>query len=471
MALPDRTRTLLTPLVLALALLGGCVNLAPDYQRPAAPVASQWPTSPGQGATGNAADMGWQQFFLEPRLQQVVELALNNNRDLRVAALNIDKARATYRIQDAERYPAISASASNTRERTVTSAGTTTGGSQSVQVGFSSYELDFFGRLRNLSDASLQDYFALQETQRSTQISLVAEVANAWLTLAADRQHLALAQETYQSQQVSYGLLERSHALGGQSGLELAQQQSAVQSARVDVASYTASVQQDRNTLELLLGTPLPDHLLPERQTPGSVAQLLEVPAQLPSSVLQQRPDVLAAEHTLQAANADIGAARAAFFPSITLTAQAGTASTSLSGLFSGGSGVWSFSPAINLPIFNAGSNQASLDAAKTERDIQLATYEKAIQTAFKEVADALAQRSTLAEQLAAQQALTDATQKSYSLSQALFNAGAKGYLDVLDSQRSLYSAQQDLITLGLSEQSNRISLYKVLGGGWKASS
>ncbi len=471
MARPNRTRTLLTPLVLALALLGGCVNLAPDYQRPAAPVASQWPTTARQGATGNAADMGWQQFFLEPRLQQVVELALNNNRDLRVAALNIDKARATYRIQDAERYPAISASASSTRERTVTSAGTATAGSQSVQVGFSSYELDFFGRLRNLSDASLQDYFALQETQRSTQISLVAEVANAWLTLAADRQHLALAQETYQSQQVSYGLLERSHALGGQSGLELAQQQSAVQAARVDVASYTAAVQQDRNALELLLGTPLPDALLPERQTPGNVAQLLEVPAQLPSSVLQQRPDVLAAEHTLQAANADIGAARAAFFPSITLTAQAGTASTSLSGLFSGGSGVWSFSPAINLPIFNAGSNRASLDAANTERDIQLATYEKAVQTAFKEVADALAQRSTLAEQLAAQQALTDATQKSYSLSQALFNAGAKGYLDVLDSQRSLYSAQQDLITLGLSEQSNRISLYKVLGGGWKASS
>lgn len=468
MALPDFPRTLLTPLALAVALLGGCVNLAPDYQRPEAPVAEQWPTASDKTASVNAADIGWQQFFVEPRLKQTVALALSNNRDLRVAALNIDKARAAYRIQDAERFPAISATASNSRERSVSSSGTTTSGSQSVQVGFSSYELDFFGRLRNLSEASLQDYFALQETQRSTQISLVAEVANAWLTLAADKQHLALAQQTFQSQQVSYGLLERSHALGGRSGLELSQQQSSVQSARVDVASYSAQVQQDRNALELLLGTSLPDALLPDDQPVTSAAQLLDVPAELPSSVLQQRPDVLAAEHTLQGANADIGAARAAFFPSISLTAQAGTASTSLSGLFSGGSGVWSFAPSLNLPLFNAGSNQASLDSAKAEREIQVATYEKAVQTAFKEVADALAQRSTLGEQQAAQQALTDATQKSYDLSQALFNAGAQGYLDVLDAQRSLYSAQQDLITLGLSEQSNRISLYKVMGGGWK---
>ncbi|MFQ6591046.1 MULTISPECIES: efflux transporter outer membrane subunit [Pseudomonas] len=462
--------SLLTSLMLSLALLGGCVNLAPDYHRPDAPVAGQWPTITPH-SMANAADIGWRQFFIDSRLKQIVELALSNNRDLRVAALNIEKARATYRIQDAERFPAISATASDTRQRSISSVGTTTSDSKSVQVGFSSYELDVFGRLRNLSDASLQDYLALQETRRSTQISLVAEVATAWLTLAADQQHLALAQDTLKSQQSSYDLLERSHALGGRSGLELAQQQSSVQSARVDVASYATSVQQDRNALELMLGTTLPANLLPDNAAVSNVAQLLDVPAGLPSSVLQQRPDVLSAEHTLQRANANVGAARAAFFPSISLTAQAGIASTSLSGLFKGGSGVWSFAPSLNLPIFNAGSNQASLDSAKAEHEIQVATYEKAVQTAFKEVADALAQRSTLAEQTSAQQALTDATKRSYDLSQALFKAGAQGYLNVLDAQRSFYSAQQDLITLGLSEQSNRISLYKVLGGGWKASS
>nr|WP_314557979.1 efflux transporter outer membrane subunit [uncultured Pseudomonas sp.] len=470
MALRDSFHTLPLLLALATALLGGCVNLAPDYHRPDAPVPERWPTDTSPG-TADVAEIGWQQFFIEPRLRQTVALALSHNRDLRVAALNIEKARATYRIQDAERFPAISAAASSSRERSVSSLGTTTATTQSIQVGFSSYELDFFGRLRNLSEASLQDYFALQETRRSTQISLVAEVATAWLTLAADQQHLRLAQDTFRSQQNSYDLLERSHAIGGRSGLELVQQQRSVQSARVDVATYSTSVQQDRNALELLLGTTVPDDLLPDSAKVADVAQLLEVPAGLPSSVLQRRPDVLSAEHKLQSANADIGAARAAFFPSISLTAQAGTASTSLSGLFGGGSGIWSFTPSINLPLFNAGSNQASLDSAKAEREIQVATYEKTVQTAFREVADALAQRGTLAEQTVAQQALTDATQRSYDLSQALFKAGAQDYLNVLDAQRSLYSAQQDLITLGLSEQSNRISLYKVLGGGWKASS
>ncbi|ANI14783.1 transporter [Pseudomonas citronellolis] len=457
-------RTSPLPLLLAL-LLGGCVNLAPDYQRPAAPVAAQWPGAAPAGAS--QADVDWREFFVDACLRDTVARALANNRDLRVAALNVEYQRAQYRIQRAELFPAVSASAEGTRQRALSDGTTAVSSQYSVGLGVSSYELDLFGRLRNLKDAALEDYLALEQTRRSTQISLVAEVASAWMTLAADQQLLKLARDTHASQQKTYELVQRSHGLGGESGLSLAQARSTVESARAEAASYASQVEQDRNALELLVGERLDASLLPG-DTGLDAALLVTVPAGLPSSLLQRRPDVLAAEHTLKAANADIGAARAAFFPSVSLTASGGSASGELSGLFKSGSRAWSFAPSISLPIFDAGSNQAGLDAAKITRDIDVANYEKALQTAFSEVADALSVRSHINERLDAQRELTAATDKSYDLSLALYKQGSDSFLEVLDAQRSLYSAQQTLISLELAEQVNRVTLYKVLGGGWQ---
>jgi len=459
---PSRLTLLLPALVLA-----GCVNLAPDYQQPQAPIPQQWPTSAELGSA--SAQIGWQAFFLDARLRQVIEQALANNRDLRVAALNVEKARALYRVQRAEQLPTINAAGSGTHSRTPASLSGTgsarTTHQYSAELGLSGYELDLFGRIRNLSEAALEDYLALEETRRSTQISLLAEVANAWLTLAADRDLLKLAEDTLSSQQSSYELQQRSHALGNTSGLTLAQAQTTVESARVDVAAYQSQVQQDLNALNLLVGTSLSEELLPLGLSEGS-AELLEIPAGLPSSLLQRRPDVLAAEHGLKSANADIGAARAAFYPSISLTAGAGTSSAALSGLFTSGSGAWNFAPSISLPIFDAGANRANLQVAERELDIQLATYEKTLQDAFREVADVLAERGTLRQRMEAQQALTEATARSQQLADALYLNGASSYLDALDAQRELYAAQQNLISLQLTEQSNRIALYRVLGGG-----
>ena len=454
-------------LLLPALLLAGCVNLAPDYQQPQAPIPQQWPASAELGSA--SAQIGWQAFFLDARLKQVIEQTLANNRDLRVAALNVEKARALYRVQRAEQLPTLNAGGSGTHSRTPASLSGTGSASTTHQysaaLGLSGYELDLFGRIRNLSDAALEDYLALEETRRSTQISLLAEVANAWLTLAADRDLLKLAEDTLTSQQASYELQQRSHALGNTSGLILAQAQTTVESARVDVAAYQSQVQQDLNALNLLAGSQLAEELLPGGLSENS-AELLDVPAGLPSSLLQQRPDVLAAEHGLKSANADIGAARAAFFPSISLTASAGSSSAALSGLFTGGSGAWNFAPSISLPIFDAGSNRANLQAAESEGDIQLATYEKTLQSAFREVADVLAERGTLRQRMDAQRALTEATARSQNLADALYRNGASSYLDALDAQRELYAAQQNLISLQLTEQSNRIALYRVLGGG-----
>ena len=458
------------PLLAVLALLGGCINLAPQYERPEAPVAEQWlaPASTPKGQV--AADIEWQQFFTDSRLARLQTLALSNNRDLRLAALNVEKAQAQYRIQRAESLPSIDASVSGTHSRTPgslsNSGSATTTHDYSAQLGLSSYEVDLFGRVQNLQDEALEDYLALTETRRSTQISLVAEVATAWLTLAADNERLHLAQETLRSQLATYELTQRSHALGGSSGLSVAQAQTTVESARADAAAYESQILQDRNALRLLVGSDVPEELLPG-STLESAAALVQVPAELPSSLLQRRPDVLAAEHTLKSANIDIGAARAAFFPSISLTASAGSSSSALSSLFKSGSGAWSFAPSVSLPIFDGGSNRATLDAAKTEREIQVQTYQQTLQSAFKEVADALAVRSTLDRRIEAQQALTDASRKSFELSDALYRGGSQSYLEALDAQRSLYSAQQDLISLRLTEQSNRVTLYKVMGGGW----
>ncbi|MEF7614647.1 efflux transporter outer membrane subunit [Aquincola sp. MAHUQ-54] len=469
----------LAAIALAAVLAAGCANLAPGYTRPEAPVPAAWPALPAASpaAPGTAvvpgaaaAELGWRDFFIDDRLRRLIELTLVQNRDLRVAALNIERARAQYRIQAAAELPAVNATGSATRQHQPASVSSTgqarTTGQYSAQLALASYEIDVFGRVRNLSEAALQSFFASESTRRSTQISLVADTAAAWLTLAADQQRLALAQQTLKAREDSYGLTRRAYELGGQSGLTLIQAQTTVDTARVDVAAYTAQVQQSRNALNLLAGAPVPAELLPGGPI-APVAALIEVPPDLPSTVLQQRPDVIAAEHQLQGSHASIGAARAAFFPRITLTAAAGVASNGLSALFDGGNGAWSFVPSITLPIFNAGSNEANLRVAEVQRDIQLATYEKTLQTAFREVADALAQRSTLGERLAAQQSLADATGRTLELSQARFRSGADSYLEVLDAQRSLYAAQQTLITLRLAEQTNRLTLYRVLGGGW----
>ena len=447
--------------ILATLALSGCINLAPDYQQPEAPVPTEWQAT----VSGDVAeDIQWQQFFTDSRLAKLQTLALANNRDLRLASLNIEKAQAQYRIQRAAAFPTIDAGVSGTHARTA-SSGTTH--DYTAQLGLSSYEVDVFGRVQNLQDEALEAYLALTETRRSTQISLVAEVGTAWLTLAADNERLQLAEDTLASQQATYELTQRSHALGGSAALAVAQAQTTVESARGDVAEYQSQILQDRNALRLLVGSDIPDALLPGSRL-QSAAALVQVPAELPSSLLQRRPDVLAAEHNLKSANIDIGAARAAFFPSISLTANAGSASSALSSLFKAGSGAWTFTPSISVPIFDAGSNRATLDAAKVEKEIQVQTYQQTLQTAFKEVADALAVRSTLDQRLAAQPALTDASQKSFELSDALYRAGSQSYLEALDSQRSLYSAEQDLITLRLAEQSNRVTLYKVMGGGWQ---
>jgi multidrug efflux system outer membrane protein len=466
----------LLSLVLA-AVLSGC-TLMPSYERPAVPVPANYPTENAADTAGSpaAADVGWRDFFADERLRQIIALALSNNRDLRVAVLNIEKSRAQYRIQESELFPAVNASGSGSASRTPADLSQTgqaeIGRQYSAEVGFSAYELDLFGRVRSLNTQAAQQFLATEEARRATHISLVAEVVSDYLTLAADQERLKLAQSTFQSQSDSYGLTQRSYEVGSASGLSLRQAQTSVERARVDVARYTSQVAQDRNALALIVGTQVPTDLLPTglADAVGALGARSDVPAGLPSALLQRRPDVLQAEHELQAANANIGAARAAFYPSITLTASAGSSSSELGNLFKAGSGVWSFAPQISLPIFDGGRNRGNLDSARIGRDIGVAQYEKAIQTAFREVADALAQRGTLDQQLDAQQALVDATNESYKLSDARFRRGVDSYLNVLDSQRSLYDAQQNLIGTQLSRVLNLVTLYKALGGGWAES-
>lgn len=465
----------LTALAAAL-LLSGCVNLAPRYERPAAPVPAHYPDAPADagsnGATSGAAnaDVGWRTFFADAKLRGLIELALDNNRDLRVAVLNIAQARAQYRIQDAATLPTLSASGSGTATRTPASLSATgealTSHQYSATLGVSAYELDLFGRVRNLSAQALEQYLATEEARRSTQISLVAEVATAYLTWAADLERLALARETLRSQSDTYTLTQRSFELGSASALTLRQVQTSVDSARVDVARYTGQIAQDRNALALLLGAPVPGELAPGALGDGPGA-LPELPAGLPSELMLRRPDLLQSEHKLKAATANIGAARAAFYPRISLTASAGSGSADLSGLFKGGSGTWTFLPQVSLPIFDGGSNRASLDSAIAGRDIAVAQYEQAIQSAFREVADALAQREALSGQLQAQQSLVEASGDALKLSDARFARGVDSYLDVLDAQRSWYGAQQTLIGMRLSRLTNGVTLYKALGGGW----
>ncbi len=458
---------------LAATLLGAC-SMIPVFERPAAPVPASFPQAAPTEASAVAplADtIAWRDYFADERLREVIALALDNNRDLRVAALNIERARAQYGIQRADLFPSIAVSGGQSAQRVPADLSSTQQADinrqYSANLGFASYELDFFGRVRSLEEQALQTYLGTEEARRSAQISLVAEVANAWLRLAADRERLALAQRTQHTRQESLDLVRRSFELGAVSALDVHQADTLLQSARADAARFETVVAQDQNALAQLVGAGVPATLLPDGLE-RAVATVAELPAGVPSEVLTRRPDILQAERALLAANASIGAARAAFFPRITLTATAGTASSTLDGLFDGGSGAWSFVPQLRLPIFEAGRLQASLDLAEIQRDINVAQYEKAIQSAFREVADALAERATMTERIDARRKQVAATQESLKLSDARYRGGVDSYLSLLDAQRSLYAAELELIGVRFSEATNRVELYKALGGGWQ---
>ncbi|MFC0407276.1 efflux transporter outer membrane subunit [Roseomonas elaeocarpi] len=473
-----RCPTSLRPGVLALAtLLGGC-TLIPDYDRPTPPVPAQWPQGAAYGAPqpgeSTADSIGWEDFFLDPGLRRLVLIALENNRDLRVAALNVQAADAQYRVQRGDLFPQIAATADLESQQTSASVARTpnpqTIRTWSVGGSFSTWEIDLFGRIRSLTTAAQETVFANAENQRATQISLVAEVANAYIALLADRQLLALTRQTLASQEESYRLTQAATLGGTDTALTLRQAETSVETARVNLALYTREVAQAENALALLLGQPVPADL-PDSTTLDTPLVMTQLPAGLSSEVLLRRPDIVAAEHNLLSANANIGAARAAFFPSITLTSSYGSSAASLAQLFKPGSGSWSFSPQITLPIFTGGINQATLDYEKIQKSVEVATYEKAIQSGFREVSDALAARGTYGNQLAAQQRLTDAYADSYRLAQLRFRSGVDNYLTTLDSQRELYAAQQALITLKQEQLENQVTLYKVLGGGWQQAS
>ncbi len=426
--------------------------------------------------------MGWRQFFPDPGMQRLIELALANNRDLRVAALNVQATQAQYRVQRATLFPSVALTGLEQVEKYPSgvsatqgaAAGVSTGG-QTIRfyeagVGFTSYEIDFFGKIRSLNRVAFEKYLSTEETRRSTQLSLIAQVVSAYLAVLADETILKVTRETLQSQTASYDLTKRSLDAGTTTALAFRQAASTVDTAKANLAAYTRQAAQDRNALVLLIGGSLPADISFEADL-GTVNLSADLPAGIPSQVLANRPDVLSAEHTLIAANADIGAARAAFFPSITLTGSYGSASTQLSGLFKAGSSAWTFTPQISLPIFAGGANKANLDLSKIEKDINVAQYEKALQTAFREVDDALAARQTLDDQLTAQRAVLEDTSQSYQLADLRFKSGVDSFLPVLDAQRALYAAQQSVISLELIRLQNMATLYKALGGGMQEAS
>jgi multidrug efflux system outer membrane protein len=477
------SRPLATVLAAALAA-GGCSGLAPRYEQPPAPIAGEWPiaattattegaaeVAPGQPVPVHAtADVGWRDFFTDERLEQLVALALENNRDLRAAVLNVERARAFWAIRRADRLPSVDGAAVGVRQR-LPSSQTGTGDAETIsgytlQVGVTSYELDLFGRVNNLSQAALERYFATEEARRATQIALAAEVASAYVRLASDLELVKVAIETLDSQEASYRLTQQRYERGAVSGLEVSQAQTTVESARVDLARFRGDAAQSRHLLTFLVGTAIDPSLLPSGFD-FAVTGLRPVPAGLPSAALLRRPDVQAAEHQLIAAHADIGAARAAFLPRISLTGTAGASSDELSSLFDGGSGIWSFIPRIDVPIFQGGRLRANLRVAETDRAIAVADYERAIQAGFREVSDALALSTTLHDQIVAHDALVAAARRAYELSEARYDAGRDSYFVLLDSQRIYYRAQQGRIVTRYQEQANRIELYRALGGGW----
>jgi len=455
-------------LAVATLSLAACTTLIPPYERPAAPVPPTYPPDVTPASTPGAepaADVDWQRFFADPRLKRLIELAIANNRDLRVAVLNIEQARAIYQIRRSEELPTVGIGASASRAAVGNGVATV----YAVGLALSSYELDLFGRVRDLSEAALSQYFATAETRKAVQISLIASVANAYLTLLADEVQLRVTRDTLATREEGTRINKLRFDNGAASELDYRQAESLLEGARAALAQSLRQRALDENALQLLVGQPLPADLPPP--LPLGAAQIpADVPPGLPSDLLERRPDIRAAERQLLATNANIGAARAAFFPRITLTANLGTASGDLSGLFKGGSFAFTGTAQLLQPIFDYGRNQANLDAARVNFNIAVAQYERSIQNSFREVADALAGRATLGEQLRAQTAQTKALETTYRLADLRYRAGAASYLEALDAQRLLFVSQLSEVQTQALQLQNMVLLYRALGGGWKDS-
>lgn len=475
------TKTL-TTLLLVAGVLSGC-TLAPHYDRPAAPVAATFPAAPEgyataevkTGETRRASDIGWREFFRDPRLQALIATAIDNNRDLRTAALRIEEARAQYQVQRADLLPTVNGNAGYQRGQFSSlsvvpgsgNAQTFTGSTYQVGLSISQYELDFFGRVRSLSNAALAQYFSTEEARRAAHISLVSEVAKAYLSERALAEQYDIARDTLAARQSTYDLARRRFDAGATSALDLRDNESLVAQARVSAAQLARQRAQAQNALEVLVGKPIAGIAdLPAPMKLSDERIISDIPEGLPSDLLEQRPDIRQAEQQLLSANANIGAARAAFFPRITLTANAGTISPSFSGLFDAGTKTWSFAPQLVLPIFDTGRNLSNLDLANVRKNIEIANYEKTIQVAFSEVADALVARGTLEEQVAGQAQQRDAEAARFELSRMRFRSGVASYLDELDAQRQLFNAEQALVQARQLRLVNAIDLYRALGGG-----
>jgi multidrug efflux system outer membrane protein len=455
------------PLIL---VLGAC-TLAPEYQRPESPVTEEWPTGAAYAQdepdAPQAIDLKWQDFFADETLREIIQQALDNNRDLRLAALAVERAQGIYGISRGDLFPSLAADGGGTRQRRsadLTEPGQPRTTSQySANLGFAAWELDFFGRIRSLSEQALEEYLATDEGRHGVQIALISQVARTYFMLAADRENLALARSTLDTQLAAYTLVKRRFEVGTASLLDVKQAQIPIDMARADVARYTQLTAQDINALVLLAGAPVPEERLPAGL--AAAGMLKDVAAGMRSDVLLLRPDVMAAEHRLRGAYASIGAARAALFPRITLTGSLGVASGELSSLFGGHTGTWLFAPQFSMPIFDT-RLWAALRVSRTDREIALAQYEKTVQTAFREVADALAVRGTVDEQLAAQESLTATVADTSRLAEKRYDSGIDSYLTVLDAQRSHFAARQSLVTLRFAKLAAQIQLYAALGGG-----
>lgn len=463
-------------MVAGLALLAGGCMLAPEYQRPAPPVPGSFASrdirqpepSAGDVLVDEVSGVGWRDAFSDPELQLLIETALSNNRNLRQTALNVAAYQARYRIQRSALAPAVSGTGSGTRQRVSDGDSEVTTETYSLAVGIPSWEIDFFGRLRSLKEQALEQYLAMEESHRSARVSLVAEVAATYLNLLADRELLKISEQTRRVEEESYKLVQYRVNDGIGDRLDLAQARTSLEAVKANLPLYRRQVAQDIHYLTLLTGQELPAELIEGDRVLTDVKLITVLPSSLDSTVLLHRPDIMAAEHKLRGANANIGAARAAFFPRVSLTAAAGVMSTEIADLFGDTSGTWSFSPTISIPIFNAGKLEAELDAARIQTDIDVVEYEYAIQNAFREVSDALAALGTYGEQLAARQANLEANEEYYRHARNRYEEGIDSFLTLLDAQRSLYAARQSYLALQLDSVKNRVNLYKVLGGGWK---
>ncbi|MFH3158549.1 efflux transporter outer membrane subunit [Citrobacter portucalensis] len=448
----------------AIFVLAGC-SLAPDYQRPALPVPQQFSLSQNSlvSAPGEYQDTGWRTFFVDDQVKALIGEALINNRDLRMATLKVQEARAQYGVTDADRYPQITAGSSGTYSGKLKGDSST---DREFEAGLNlSFDLDFFGRLKNMSEAERQNFFASEEARRAVHILLISNVSQSYFNQRLAYAQLQVAEETLQNYQRSYAFVEKQLITGSTNVLALEQARGVIESTRSEIAKRKGELAQANNALQLLLGTygKLPDD---QARSRGDIKPVT-LPPSLSSQILLQRPDIMEAEHGLLAANANIGAARAAFFPSITLTSSVSSSSSDLSNLFNASSGMWNFVPKIDIPIFNAGRNQSNLDLAEIRQQQSVVNYEQKIQNAFKEVADALVLRQSIVDQISGQQRYLDSLQITLQRARALYQNGAVSYIEVLDAERSLFATQQSLLDLNYAQQVNEIKLFAALGGGW----